>query len=1313
MPEEPHKKEIAPYEGTGVLGGVKVGDDISYEISYKNYKSVAADVTIKDKLDANVEFVNADNQGAYVKEDHTVVWTVKEVPAGEEGKVTLTVKVLEGAQTSNGGEGKVVNGGETTTVQIGNDTEYSVESVENPVPEEPHKEETAPYEGTGVLGGVKVGDEITYKISYMNYKSKAANVVIRDALDGNVEFVSASNDGEEADGVVTWTIKEVPAGETGFVTLTVKVLEGALESNGGDGKVVNGGETTTVKVGNDSEYSVEEVENPVPEEPHKKEITPYEGTGVLGGVHVGDEITYEISYKNYKTEAAVVTIKDTLDKNVEFVKASNDGTAADGVVTWKIENVPAGATGSVTLTVKVLEGAQTSNGGSGKVVNGGESTTVQIGNDTEYSVEEVENPVPEEPHKTETAPYEGIGELGGVKVGDEITYEISYKNYKLEPATVTIKDTLDKNVEFVKASNDGTAADGVVTWKIENVPAGATGSVTLTVKVLEGALRSNGGNGKVVNGGESTTVQIGNDTEYHVEEVENPVPEVPHKKEITPYEGTGILGGVKVGDEITYEISYKNYKSVAADVTIKDKLDANVEFVSADNKGAYVKDDHTVVWTVKDVPAGQEGKVTLTVKVLEGALKSNGGAGKVVNGGKSTTVQIGNDHEYSVEEVENPLDITTATVTKIWDDSENQKNVRPDTIVLKLLANNELYHSFTIGKDYKAEDEAGYKTTFEKKDNEWVLKVENLPMYSEGVQQAYTWVEEVPEGYTISSYEVAKDGKTTITNTYDSERFCLTVLKVWDDDNNSAGFRPKELKVILNAKAGETELKVTELLDAEGKASFKSEYTLSDSNNWAAIVTGLPIYYNGTEITYSWTEDEKDLGKYTATQSLDETKKITYLTNTYVPETTETTVKKEWVDEGHQDKRPESIVMILKGNDKTVASAELKAPDWSATVKDLPKYAEGKEIDYVWAEAAVPAGYNPKPTSKVDGSTTTITNTYLTGSLVIEKAFSDNVKDLDAVKNLEFRIVGPDYDEKVKLSEFVKQEDGKFRYEIKNLTPGQYLVYETNADTLFAQTNPNLKYVGGSKPVEAKKVNTGETVTFSFTNNYSGVSTSVNVMKIWNDMDNLDGSRPESITMTLTNTGATVTLNEANGWSASIDNLDLYDQNGKEIEYIWSEPEVEGYTPETMKYGNVTVFINTHEPELTSVTVKKVWDDRNNRAKLRPSILRVHLSTGNDYYLTEDNNWTVTVDNLPKYKNGLEIEYTWSEQTVVGYTQSNVEITTANDGTKVTTFTNRYRVTTPPTPGNPPPTTPPVEIEEYETPLNIRVLINHVGDCFD
>ena len=46
----------------------------------------------------------------------------------------------------------------------------------------------------------------------------------------------------------------------GSVTLTVKVLESALESKEGPGKVVNGGETAWVKVGNDSEYTLETVD---------------------------------------------------------------------------------------------------------------------------------------------------------------------------------------------------------------------------------------------------------------------------------------------------------------------------------------------------------------------------------------------------------------------------------------------------------------------------------------------------------------------------------------------------------------------------------------------------------------------------------------------------------------------------------------------------------------------------------------------------------------------------------------------------------------------------------------------------------------------------------------------------------------------------------------------------------------------------------------------------------------------------------------------------------------------------------------------
>jgi len=738
--DEPHKKETAPYEGNGVLGSVKVGDEITYEISYINYKTAAADVVIKDRLDKNVSFVSADHGG--VLSDGVVTWALKDVAAGKSGKVALIVKVLEGAFISAGGPGKVVNNGDTATVKIGNDSEFTLETVENPVPEEPHKREILPYEGNGVLGPVHVGDEITYEINYLNYKAEAADIVIRDKLDTHVAFVEASNGGSLANGTVTWTLKNVAAGKAGKVTLTVKVLEDALVSGGGPGKVINNGDTATVKVGNDHEFTLDTVENPVDEEPHKQEIVPYTGIGVLGLVKVGDRISYEISYTNYKTESADVVIRDRLDRNVAFVSADHGGTLADGIVTWTLKNVAAGKSGKVTLTVKVLEGAMASAGGPGKVVNNGETATVKIGNDHELTLESVENPVGEEPHKQEVSPYEGNGVLGPVKVGDQITYEISYVNYKAEAADVVIRDRLDGNVDFVSADQDGVLKDGVVTWILKNVPAGTRGKVILTVEVLAGALVSFGGPGKVVNGGDTATVKVGNDHEFTLETVENPVGLEPHKKEISPYIGNGKLGGVGVGEDITYRIKFTNYKAEAATVIIQDKLDPDVEFIFASRAGAYDKETHTVNWTITSVPAGKEDFVTLIVRVRSSVLVSNGGDGMIVNGGESTTVKVGNDQAFTVELVKNPVPVVSVTVRKVWNDNNDAAGLRPAS--MKVVLSNGAVYTLNPG-------------------NNWTVTVKNLPKYVHGKLAEYTWTEKTVMGYVLES-ETHSGNVTTFTN---------------------------------------------------------------------------------------------------------------------------------------------------------------------------------------------------------------------------------------------------------------------------------------------------------------------------------------------------------------------------------------------------------------------------------------------------------------------------------------------------------------------------------------------------------------------
>ena len=127
--------------------------------------------------------------------------------------------------------------------------------------------------------------------------------------------------------------------------------------------------------------------------------------------------------------------------------------------------------------------------------------------------------------------------------------------------------------------------------------------------------------------------------------------------------------------------------------------------------------------------------------------------------------------------------------------------------------------------------------------------------------------------------------------------------------------------------------------------------------------------------------------------------------------------------------------------------------------------------------------------------------------------------------------------------------------------------------------------------------------------------------------------------------------------------------------------------------------------------MKKVWDDNNDAQKLRPTSIAMKLSNGTIVILNAANNWTATVENLPTRVNGQPVTYTWEEQEVLNYNKTSV----VTEGS-LTTFTNKVwarkpattTTKTPKTAGN-----PKEELEDYETPLGVEVMINHVGDCFD
>lgn len=75
---------------------------------------------------------------------------------------------------------------------------------------------------------------------------------------------------------------------------------------------------------------------------------------------------------------------------------------------------------------------------------------------------------------------------------------------------------------------------------------------------------------------------------------------------------------VQVGENIYYTVTYQNPSDDTKTAVITDQLPEGVKFVSADNKGVYDADSHTVKWTI-DTEAHAQVTVSVKVKVLASA----------------------------------------------------------------------------------------------------------------------------------------------------------------------------------------------------------------------------------------------------------------------------------------------------------------------------------------------------------------------------------------------------------------------------------------------------------------------------------------------------------------------------------------------------------------------------------------------------------------------------------------------------------------------------------------------------------------------
>jgi serine-aspartate repeat-containing protein C/D/E len=214
-------------------------------------------------------------------------------------------------------------------------------------------------------------------------------------------------------------------------------------------------------------------------------------------------------------------------------------------------------------------------------------------------------------------------------------------------------------------------------------------------------------------------------------------------------------------------------------------------------------------------------------------------------------------------------------------------------------------------------------------------------------------------------------------------------------------------------------------------------------------------------------------------------------------------------------------------------------------------------------------------------------------------------------------------------------------------------------------------------------------VGFTVTNTATTAPVEFTVNNVWNDNNDQDGLRPDSVTVQLyadgEASGDPVVLSKTNNWSYTWRDLEKY-VDYERVNYTVKETNVpDGYTSSV--YGNdITGFTitNTHTPQTTSVSANKVWEDNDNLDGLRPDSVTAQLyadgeASGDAVVLNEDNNWTYTWTDLDVYKNGEKINYTVEETEVPdGYTSA-VSGDSESGFTITNTLTSGITVTDPPT----------------------------------
>ncbi|MCD8124835.1 MAG: DUF11 domain-containing protein [Lachnospiraceae bacterium] len=334
---------------------------------------------------------------------------------------------------------------------------------EEPVPDDPVKDVLNEEQTRSInKEEVAVDDVLTYSISYTNTSGEVldevivydqapdgtvyANYIAIQILDANgndvtANLTTATNDTAE-DGILTWTVENLPDAYTVVATFQVTVTEDAYTLE--NWTIVNEADLKVTLGENEYWLKTNEVENPLDEEgkPVKDVKDGTDGVDVTSGsidgekVEIGQTLTYTITYTNTEDAAVDLTITDAPPAGTTY--AGNAGSTLadittttvgeDGTITWVVKGLEVGATVTVyfqvTVNAEALELVESTIPNSAEYTFDGENT---------YNTNTVKNPTEDEPEEPEDEDFgKVIIEKDGTETkvstgafGDTVTFDVS------------------------------------------------------------------------------------------------------------------------------------------------------------------------------------------------------------------------------------------------------------------------------------------------------------------------------------------------------------------------------------------------------------------------------------------------------------------------------------------------------------------------------------------------------------------------------------------------------------------------------------------------------------------------------------------------------------------------------------------------------------------------------------------------------------------------------------------------------------------------------------------------------------------------